>query len=63
MSKLTHRYEIGEKVFLGMDDEVSDIILEKVPAEKGSDVLGYILKDNDFIFESSISYSEKELRG
>jgi hypothetical protein len=50
-------------VYFGSDEADSDIIVELVEAVEGSDVLGYVLKDEGFLFESSIAYSEKELNG
>lgn len=58
-----HRYNVGETVYIGLDGEESDVIIEQVQAEDGSDVLGYVLQNEGFIFESSIAYSEKELNG
>ena len=58
-----HRYNVGEKVYIGLDGEKEDIIVEQVQCTEGSDVLEYVLQNEGFIFESSIAYSEKELNG
>lgn len=63
VNTVKHLYAIGDRVYFGNDEDDSDIIVELVEIEEDSDVLGYVLKDEGFIFESSIAYSEKELNG
>ena len=63
INTVKHLYKVGDKVYFGRDECDSDIIVELVEAVEGSDVIGYVLKDEGFLFESSIAYSEKELNG
>ena len=63
INTVKHLYNVGDKVYFGRDECDSDIIVELVEAVEGSDVIGYVLKDEGFLFESSIAYSEKELNG
>lgn len=55
-----HLYSVGEKVYFGDGEQDFDVIVEQV-TESG--MIGYELENAGFIFESSIAYSEKELKG
>lgn len=57
---INHRYKIGEVVYFHLGEE-KDEIIKLVSAPGDGDVLGYVLKNEGFLFESSIEYSEKEL--